>query len=130
MVSLKSWYCLPLHCSNCVQFFSIYSHSFLLCFISTLGVCVCVGCMCLLLGCCHVDILQDLARISHSCGSGSFVCFNYYERPPVVISHFGGTFKKPLRPCCALVLRCTKKRPELRGRCALSVFLVRLLSGL
>ena len=44
---------------------------------------------------CHVDILRGLACISHLCRSGCFVCFNYYGRPPVVISHFGGTFKMP-----------------------------------
>lgn len=44
---------------------------------------------------CHVDILGGLACISHLCGSGCFVCFDYYGRPPVVISHFGGTFKMP-----------------------------------
>lgn len=61
--------------------------------------CVCVVFdrrMFLMLCGCHVDILRGLACISHLCRSGCFVCFNYYGRPPVVISHFGGTFKMPL----------------------------------
>lgn len=74
-------------------------------FIWTVCVCVCV-CVCacalsltavcfLMLCNCHVDILRGLACISHLCRSGCFVCFDYYGRPPVVISHFGGTFKMP-----------------------------------
>lgn len=53
--------------------------------------------VCFLMLCnCHVDILRALACISHLCRSGCFVCFDYYGRPPVVISHFGGTFKNAL----------------------------------
>ena len=69
-------------------------------------VCVCVvfdRCMFLMLFGCHVDILRGLACISHLCRSGYFVCLNYYGRPPVVISHFGGTFKMPLLVCHALL---------------------------
>lgn len=52
--------------------------------------------VCFLMLCnCHVDILRGLACISHLCRSGCFVFFDYYGRPPVVISHFGGTFKMP-----------------------------------
>lgn len=54
---------------------------------------------------CHVDILWGLACISHLCRSGCFVCINYYGRPPVVISHFGGTFKMPVLAWYALLHR-------------------------
>lgn len=75
---------------------SICSHCFLCTLLSTSSVCVVFDRRMFLMPCgCHVDILWGLACISHLCRSGCFVCFNYYGRPPVVISHFGGTFKMP-----------------------------------
>lgn len=61
----------------------------------------------------HICAVQDF-----------FVCFNYYGRPPVVILHFGDTFKIPLLVCCVAL-----KRLEL-GEVSFELISVRLGSGL
>lgn len=62
---------------------------------------------------CHVDILCGLACISHWRRSGDFVCLNYCGTPPVVISHFGGTFKNA---SSGVVCSAALEGPEPRGR--------------
>lgn len=99
------------HCSHCAPIlFYIYISTpttSSAAFISTRCVCVwrltaaCFWCSAAAV----LTFFEPLACISHLRGSACFVCFDYYGRPPVVISHFEGTFKMPALEC---MLRCTE----------------------
>lgn len=97
---------MPVYCSHCTRLLLYLLPLLPLQPLSRLCLCVVFDRHMFLMLCgCHVDILGGLACISHLCGSACFVCFNYYGRPPVVISHFEGTFKMPLLVWYALLHR-------------------------